>query len=197
MNHKVVRVPRRPVLVAGILAVTLAILGTAVWLLGPSSGTRSDNGPLVMNDNQNVTSFSADPGDISTYGYVFIHNPGRKDAVLESAELVGPNNATVTVGPIGAVLQDRNQISGVGAARGYPSVAIPKEKVRDVPGLTVPAGGGVVELLFGVTPHKPGAYLWTGIRVNYRIESRRYVVTDDDKFALCSPRQVKALCLGY
>jgi len=184
---------RRPKVVAGVAVALLASFAIVSAVLRAQDPTTPINsGPLRANLYLNTTGFSADPGEIVTFGGHMVINAGATEAVLESAELIGSRSDNVTVDKAAVVLVIGG-LPTVGAVRGYPSTHISKDRVRQIKDMKVPANGGQAELLFGIIPRKPGRYAWDGVRVHYRVGDKRYTMTDDDRFILCSPR-TKEFC---
>lgn len=69
----------------------LALGATAYHLADrPPSGRERPSGPLLTDDSGYINTFSADVGEVVSYGWPTVANAGTGDLVLESAELIGP-----------------------------------------------------------------------------------------------------------
>lgn len=170
------------------LAVTLCVLGSTqtFWQRQRGEGT---GGPLITNDDSNGLSYSAEVGEVVSYGLVIVTNMGPQDVVLESAELVGAGSTEGVIVSTPETVPEGNSVISV-QRRYPPQWETPKPPLRPISGTVVPPGeGNGVEILFAITPEREGRFEWPGVRVHYRVGDKRYLLVDpDDSFSLCVPR---------
>jgi hypothetical protein len=174
----------------GVVILVAGLVMAHAQALGPWSGRERTGGPLETDDGEYTGTYSANVGEMVSYGQLAVYNMGREDVVLESAELLGPIPAE------GVLVEGPETVPGgdelIAAERRYPlRFDPPKPPARPIAGTVVrgPDDASGIELIFKITPQRKGRYVWPGVRVHYRVGNKKYVLTDaDDAFILCVPR---------
>lgn len=176
---------RRRTLVGFAVVLLVGGAGAFAALRSAHGGSVEVGGPLAPPSDGNFFGVStpADLGAAYSYGLLIASNRGDRAATLERVALVG---APRELELVGTYAQPREDAHAVGLLAGFPPQGASPAR-RDVSGFVVPPAGGA-RIVVGVALRAPGAFTAHGLRLWYRVASKRYRTDWPLAVRLCAPR---------